>query len=220
MKRILSLVILSVLFAGCALGQVLIPIKFISEDDNRLLSENDSVRFYAATDDTLNIVAINEDALFYRLVNRRDHKRVVAEGGIIADGEGYLQHGRWQQFSANGKPAISGTYLKGKPAGNWEEYHLNGRLKATYQYALVTDKDGTNTCISGEYREYYNTGRLKVCGFYTADRNRTRDTLSVEDPVSGNKVNKTLFRSVYTPRKAGFWEYFSESGESEKREEY
>jgi len=201
-------------------AQTLIPFKYTSEDDNKLIKENDSLRYYLATGDTVNVVAINEETLVYKLVNRKDKKKVIAEGSIIVNGDGYLPHGRWAQYHSNGKISISGSYMKGMPVGRWEEFYPDGRIRLSYHYAIITDKDGTNTCMSGEYLEYYNSGQLKLSGFYAADRNRTKDTLTVEDPVTGNKVSKTVAKSFYTPRKAGYWEHYSESGEQEKREEF
>ncbi|MCF8450894.1 MAG: hypothetical protein K9G49_13560 [Taibaiella sp.] len=220
MKRITLVLFWISVACSVTQAQSLIPLKFKSEDDNRLLKENDSLSFYAATGDTANVVAINEETLTYKLVSKKDRKRVVAEGGILAEGEGYLQHGRWVQYHNNRNAAIAGSYLRGMPVGKWEEYYPDGRIELSYHYAIITDKDGTNTCMSGEYLEYYNNGKLKVSGFYTALRNRTPDAQTVEDPVTGAKINKTVYKSVYTPRKTGIWEYYSESGEQEKREEF
>ncbi len=200
-------------------AQVLIPMKYVSEDENRLLKENDTLRYYAATGDSLNVVAINEEALIYKLVNKRNKSKVVAEGGVVPDGDSYLQHGHWIQYHSNGAAEITGSYLRGKPVGNWETYYKDGRVKTAAHYALITDKDGTNTCMSGEYKEYYANGKLKTLGYYTADRTRYQDTLQVEDPLTGGKQVKTLYKSVYTPRKAGYWEYYTEEGELDRKEE-
>ena len=108
MKYFVSLVILALCVCDNAVGQALIPFKYTSEDENRLIKENDTVRYYIATGDTVNVVALNEEGMYYKLVNRKDKKKVMAEGGLLADGDGYLQHGRWVQYHSNGKTAISG----------------------------------------------------------------------------------------------------------------
>lgn len=200
-------------------AQVLIPLKYVSEEENRLLKENDTLRYFAASGDSLNVVAINEETLYYKLVNKRNKSKTVAEGGLVPDGDSYLQHGHWVQYYNNGVAEITGSYWRGKPIGVWETYYQDGKVKTTAHYALITDKDGTNTCMSGEYRAYYASGRLKTLGYYTADRNRYQDTLQVEDPLTGNKLVKTLYKSVYTPKKAGYWEYYTEEGELEKKED-
>ncbi|MBL7690572.1 MAG: hypothetical protein JNM41_03190 [Flavipsychrobacter sp.] len=220
MKYFVSLVILALCACGDAFGQALIPFKYTSEEENRLIKENDTVRYYIATGDTVNVVALNEEGMYYKLLNRKDKKKVVAEGGLVADGDGYLQHGRWVQYHSNGKTAISGSYIKGKPAGIWEEYFPDGRLKVSGHYAIISDKDGITTCRSGEYLEYYSSGQIKVSGYYAADRMISKDTTTVEDPVSGKSITKTISKSFYSPKKAGFWDYYSESGEAEKHEEF
>jgi len=220
MKYIVSFVLLTFCTGGNVSGQALIPFKYTSEEENRLIKENDTVRYYIATGDTVNVVALNEDAMYYKLVNRRDKKKVVAEGGLVADGEGYLQHGRWVHYHSNGKTAISGCYIKGKPAGIWYEYYPDGRLKVSGHYAIISDKDGMTTCRSGEYLEYYSNGQIKVSGYYAADRTVSKDSTTVEDPVSGKMVTKTISKSYYSPKKAGFWDHYSEAGEVEKHEEF
>lgn len=206
--------------AGESCAQQLIPFKFISEEENDLVKENDSVRYYTALNDTGNIVAINEDAMYYKLVNRRSRKKVVAEGGLVAHEDGFLQQGRWVQYHSNGRTAIAGSYLKGKPAGRWEEFYPDGRMRLSCFYAIISDKNGMVTCMSGEYREYYASGALKVSGFYTAYRNSARDTVTVEDPVAGSKMTKTIARSVYSAEKTGPWDYYLEDGELDKHEDH
>lgn len=219
MRRIVVFILVFLFSVGNINAQGLIPIKYVSEEDNRLLKENDTLRYYAASGDSVNVVAINEELLYYKLVNKRKKSKVVAEGGIIPNGDGYLQHGHWIQYDANGSVEITGSYLRGKPVGSWATYYQDGRVKTEVHYAMITDKDGTNSCMSGEYRDYYANGKLKTLGFYTADRNRYQDTLLVEDPLTGGKLVKTLYKSVYTPRKTGLWEYYTDEGELEKKED-
>lgn len=215
----LSLLI-ALAFSTCtASAQELIPFKYKSEEDNKLISENDSVRVYVAAGDTGMAVTINEEILFAKMVYRRNKKKVIAEGTIIAEGDGYVQHGGWMMYHSNGAPKISGSFVKGKPAGAWQEYYTSGKPKKTYHYAILSDKDGTYTCMSGAYNEYYETGGIKVTGFYLAERSRTTDTQTVEDPISGEKKVNTVSRSIYKPRKTGPWEYYNDAGEAEKKEE-
>jgi hypothetical protein len=201
-------------------AQSLIPMKYVSDDDNKLLKETDSLRYYAARGDTSNIITINEETLFYKLVNKRAKKRIVAEGGLSPLDDTYLQQGCWIAYHPNGKPQLKGCYHKGKPVGNWQEYYATGTLKSSFHYAIISDKDGINTCMSGAYTEYYPDGKVKVTGFYAADRTRKRDSVIIEDPVTGATFRKTLSKSVYSPQKTGYWEYFDETGELEKREEF
>lgn len=221
-RALYGLMLLAVcsLASASASAQELIPFKYKSEEDNKLISENDSVRVYVAAGDTGMAVTINDETLFAKMVYRRNKKKVIAEGTITAEGEGYVQHGSWVMYHSNtGKPKISGSFIKGKPAGAWQEYYPDGKLRKTYHYAILADKDGTYTCMSGAYNEYYETGGIKVTGYYMAERSRTTDTQTVEDPVSGEKKVNTISKSVYKPRKTGPWEYYNDAGEAEKKEE-
>lgn len=201
------------------MAQELIPFKYKSEDDNRLINENDSVSLYVGVGDTGIAVTINEELLYAKQVSRRNKKRIISEGSIVAEGDGYVQHGGWILYHTNGKPKLSGSFIKGKPAGAWEEYYTSGKLKKVYHYGVFADKDGTYTCMSGGYKEFYETGTLKVSGFYLAERHRTSDTQTVEDPVSGERKINTVSRSVYSSKKTGPWEYYTDAGEIEKKEE-
>ncbi len=201
-------------------AQELIPFPFISEEKNKLLDENDTVKIYAVRHDTSLAVSINEDMMYARIVSRRNTKRVLAEGYIAEEGETYIQHGRWTAYYTPGKPRIKGNYIKGMPAGAWEEYHGNGRLKDSYHYGIFSDKDGTYTCMTGEYRAYTPAGKLQITGYYMAERTRTSDTLVVEDPVTGDSVHKKIYRSVLTAHKTGTWTWYDEEGIIEKTQEY
>ena len=207
-----------VLVCKHSFGQSPIPFKFTSDDDNRLVKENDSVKMYRATDDTGSLVSINEEASYYKLLTKS--RKVLAEGAFVADGDKFLQEGKWVQYFENGKIMLSGNYKRSKAIGTWEEYYANGKLRTVSNYGGVVDKDGLSTCLSGSYQEYYNSGRLKLNGFYAAERRKVSDTMEVEDPVTGSKVYKVVSLSVYKPVKAGTWEYYTESGELDKKEDH
>jgi antitoxin component YwqK of YwqJK toxin-antitoxin module len=199
-------------------AQSLIPFKFTSDDDNRMVKENDSVKIYKATDDTSHLVSIDEETSYYRLLTR--NRKVIAEGAFVADGDNNLQEGKWSQYFDNGKVMLTGYYKKSKPIGTWEEYYPSGKLKTLSNYGAVLDKDGTSTCLSGSYQEFYSNGRLKVNGFYAAERKKVSDTVEVEDPVSGTKIHKVVSQSAYRPVKTGTWEYYTEEGEFEKKTDF
>jgi len=199
-------------------AQRTIPFSFTSDDDNKLVKENDSVKFYRATDDTANIVSINEETSYYRLLTKS--KKVVAEGLFVVDGDRNLQEGKWTQYHDNGKIMLTGYYKKSKPIGTWEEYFANGKIKTVTNYGIITDKDGLSSCMSGSYQEYYNNGKLKVNGFYAAERKKISDTIEIEDPVSGIKSRKIVSQSAYRSQKAGTWDYYTENGEFDKKEDF
>ena len=66
-------------------AQSLIPFEFTSEDENRLLKENDSFKYYVASGDTMNTVGINEEGQYYKLLNK--DLKLIAAGTFIMEGE-------------------------------------------------------------------------------------------------------------------------------------
>lgn len=202
----------------CA-AQNLIPFRFTSDDENKLIRENDSVKYYSATDDTAHIVALSEEPAYYKLMTR-DKKVIVAEGAFIIDGEKNIQDGKWTERFDNGKTRIAGTYHKGRPVGTWMEYYNTGKPRVIYNYGLFLDKSELSSSMSGSYNEYYPSGKLKVSGFYAANLAVYYDTILVTDPVTGSEVRKTVKHRGLNAEKAGHWEYYTEDGELEKKEDF
>jgi antitoxin component YwqK of YwqJK toxin-antitoxin module len=195
-----------------------IPLAFTSEEDNRLIKENDSLKYYVATGDTSNTVCLDEEASYYKLLNK-DHK-LIAEGAFVAEGDKYMQVGKWTEHFANGKVKTTGYYDRSRPIGTWQEFYNTGKLKTVCNYAVISDKGVNSFCISGTYQEYYPSGKIKVSGFYSAVSKIVVDTTFVEDPTTEQKLYTTLAHNVYTPEKVGRWEYFSEEGDLEKKDDF
>jgi len=219
MKRSLSLIIFLAFISGQVLAQALIPFEFTSEEDNKLLKENDSVKFYEASGDSSNMVSLNEESLYYKLLSK-DYK-VLAEGAYITEGEKFIQDGKWVARYENGKPKITGAYRKNLPIGTWHEYFSNGKLQLVTNYAIITGEHGeTFYCMSGTYQEYYENGKIKTSGYYAAGIIKVADTIYVTDPVSEKTVVKYNSHGEYYPEKTGHWEYYTESGELDKKEDF
>src|ERR1700743_1211596 len=108
MRRSLLLAMCIAALCGRAGAQGFIPFQFTSEEDNRLIKEGDSVKLYVATGDSSNIVSIDEEATYYNCLSR-DHK-VLAEGAYIAEGDKFLQDGKWVERFENGKLKMTGSY--------------------------------------------------------------------------------------------------------------
>ena len=216
MRLLLLLAVVLIPHIGHA--QMGIPFAFTSDDDNKLIKENDSVKLYRATDDSAHIVSINEETNYYRLLTKG--RRVIAEGAFIADGDHYLQDGKWTQYFENGRVMLTGYYKRSKQVGTWEEYFQGGKVKVIANYGIMIDKDGISSCMSGSYQEFYGNGKLKVNGFYGAERKKVADTVEVEDPVSGTKSRHVVSQSTYVAQKTGTWEYYTEEGEFDKKEEH
>lgn len=198
-------------------AQVTIPFRFTSEDDNRLIKENDSVKYFAATGDTSCIVSLNEEALWYRLLN--SERKVIAEGAYVMEGEKFLQDGKWKAYNNSGRLKISGYYQRSIPVGTWYEYYSGGKIKTVYNYAIINQEGIISSCLSGTYQEYYSSGKLKVNGFYSATFKQVKDTVTVWDPVAHEDVIKESFHPAIVAEKSGHWEYYTEEGDLEKKDE-
>jgi antitoxin component YwqK of YwqJK toxin-antitoxin module len=196
----------------------LIPFLFTSEDDNRLIKETDSLKYYVASGDSANTVVINEDALWYKLLNK-EHK-TVAEGAFITEGDKYLQDGKWIEKYDNGKVRLVGYYHKNKPIGTWEEYYTSGKIKTVSNYGMFLYKGEQLSCLSGSYQEYYPNGKLKVNGFYSGSAVSYKDSLTVDDPVSGKTMEKVVAHSELRAEKVSHWEYYTETGELDRKDDF
>lgn len=215
-KILLSITIIMVSFSSKA--QSLIPFAFTSEDDNRFIKENDSFKCYVATGDTAFMVCISDEPSYYKLLNREG--RIVSEGAYTIEGDKYLQEGKWTARYESGKPKLTGYYHKGNPVGTWEEYYGSGKLKKVFNYGLFTENGEVFSCLSGSYQEYYQSGKMKINGFYAGNVTAAYDTVTVTDPETGKDVYKTIPRKKLISQKAGQWEYYTEEGELDKKQEF
>ena len=200
------------------IAQETIPFDFTSEDENRLVRENDSCKFYVATTDTNNTVVLNEESSYYKLLNK--DRKLIAEGAFIVDGDKFLQDGKWTARYANGTMKNTGYYRRSVPMGTWQSYYNSGKIKTICNYGIFVYKGDPGSCLSGTWQEFYPDGKLKVNGFYCGILYTYKDTVEVEDPVSGSKVVKVVTRSEMRSEKTGHWEYFTETGDLDKRDDY
>ncbi|HXS38085.1 MAG TPA: hypothetical protein VN721_15385 [Flavipsychrobacter sp.] len=217
MKKLILLVILTGLFKS-SFAQVEMPFSFKSDDDNRLIKEEDSGSYYVATGDTTNIVFIGEDESIYRLFNI-DNK-LLCEGNFSTEGDRYLHEGKWTEYYTNGKIKTTGYYHKDNPVGLWQSFYSNGQLKRTCTYTLIENK-GTYYCMTGLYQDYFENGQVRISGLYKAiiDEN-SRDTVYSEDPVTGKSIPKIDIGHRPWPQKFGMWEYYDEKGALVKKENF
>ena len=198
-------------------AQETIPFDFTSDEDNRLIKENDSVKYYAASGDTTNIACINEEASVYWLLNK-EHK-LLAMGSFVTEGDKLLQDGKWVAKYENGKLKLTGYYQQGLPVGTWQEFYDNGKAKMISNYAVIKDDRGKiSSCLSGTFEEFHNNGKLKTEGFYAAVLTTATDSVEVEDPVTNVKVYSIDKSTTYKPEKTGHWENYDENGIPEKGE--
>jgi antitoxin component YwqK of YwqJK toxin-antitoxin module len=212
-----SFLLIFLFIAGNTFAQSLIPFEFTSEEENRLIKENDSFKYYVASEDTTNTVCINEEALYYKLLNK--DLKVIASGNFIMEGDRFLQEGKWIEKYDNGKIKLTGYYLRNKPIGTWQEYYPNGKLKIVCNYSIFSQGGESAYCLSGTYQEYYSNGVLKVNGLYIASAIAHHDTITVTDPITRDDITKVITKKSVEAVRAGHWEYYDEHGELDKKED-
>jgi predicted DNA-binding protein (MmcQ/YjbR family) len=212
------LLILSLLaITGKVTAQEIIPFDFTSEEENRQIKENDSLKYFVATSDTSKLVVLNEENLWYKLLNK--DRKVIAEGAYLMDNEKYLQDGKWVEKYDNGKVKNTGCYRRNLPIGTWQEYYNTGKPKSVSNYGIITYKGEPLYCLAGTWQEFYPDGKLKVSGFYGSTVFSYKDTVMIEDPISGKKVPTAISHNSVRAEKTGHWEYYSEAGELDKKED-
>jgi antitoxin component YwqK of YwqJK toxin-antitoxin module len=197
-------------------SQIETPFCFKSEDDNKVVKETDSGKYYAATNDPEKTVFINDD-LVYKLYDK-DNKLLV-EGPLSNDGEKYLHEGKWTEYYTNGKVKKTGYYHRDNPVGTWQKYYPNGRLMNSYSFTMLEEGE-SYYCMTGTYQEFFDNGQLKLSGLYKAViDDRGKDTVYVEDPDTGKKTMKIMSSKRPRSERFGIWEYYNEKGELIKKEE-
>jgi antitoxin component YwqK of YwqJK toxin-antitoxin module len=215
MKKLFGISVLSICTGLCH-AQVEIPLSFTSEEDNKIVKETDSGKYYKASGGDERTVFLSEDML-YKLYDK-DNK-VLTEGAVSNDGDKFLREGKWTEFYTNGTIKSTGHYYKDNPVGTWIKYYPGNKLKQICSYALI-ENGSTHYCMSGTYEEYFDNGHLKTSGLYKAVfDDRAKDTIYVQDPETGKQIKKIVTNSRPRPEKFGTWEYYNESGDLIKKDE-
>lgn len=89
------------------------------------------------------------------------HTMVSCKGHFVDD----KREGIWENIGRNGKLKSSYTYKHGQVLGQIKEYYDNGNIQEEGYW--------TGTFWVGEYRTYYENGKLFVNWFYDEKGNRT-----------------------------------------------
>lgn len=215
MKKIIAAAFLSTCTCICY-AQIEIPLSFTSEDDNKVIKETDSGKYYKASGGDERTIFLSEDML-YRLYDK-DNK-LLTEGTVSNDGDKFLREGKWTEFYTNGTIKNTGHYYKGSPVGTWIKFYPGGKLKQMCSYALI-ENSSTYYCMSGTYEEYFDNGHIKTSGLYKAVfDDRSKDTIAVQDPETGKTTRRVISSTKPHSEKFGTWEYFNETGELIKKDE-
>jgi antitoxin component YwqK of YwqJK toxin-antitoxin module len=217
-----SLLLLMICASYAASAQIEYPISFKSENDNRLIKEDDSGKYYVASgEDTTNVVFLDDASYSYKLFNKDNN--LLAEGGFSDNDDELLREHKWTEYYENGNIKSTGYYYKNHPVGQWEKYYPSGKLKSQVTFAVLVNSD--NSPIygkSGPYNEYYESGKLKTTGLYGLNFMKpttTYDSIRVVDPITSNSIIKVIKKQNPAAVKFGTWEYYTPDGTLEKKEE-
>jgi len=217
MKRFLILAAFNmVCFA--AFAQIEEPLRFTGEDENQLIKEADGGKYFTGAEDSSYTVFLGDDPLKYKLFNK-DHK-VIADGLLVAEGNVFLHEGKWTEYYDNGKVKSTGMYYKDHPIGNWQRFYEDGKLKLNCTFTLI-ENGAYYSCMTGDYKEYYENGKSKTTGFYKAVFDESlKDTVMVVNPDTGGEEMKTVKSTKPHAIKFGTWQYYNEQGELLKKEDF
>lgn len=216
MKRLLFLIGLCC-YSLSSHAQIETPLQITPEEEAQAIKETDSGKYYHASGNEENIIFLGEDPLTYRLLTK--DRKVLVEGTLSSETDGFAREGRWTEFYKNGNPKITGYYYKNNPVGQWEKYYPTGKLMSAYTYALIYNEENFY-CLVGSYRDYYENGQLKTDGLYKASiDNNAKDTIYVEDPITGQQIMKLMPTRRPKSEKMGVWQTYSATGELLKKED-
>jgi len=215
------LLILSLTFSSLIFSQTEKDIPFIGYFGgygNYKNLKNDSTGYlFIPNIDTNIIVFISKNYTVYKMYDRQSN--LILEGDI--GGRIYTDYckrfGKWiAYYPTTGKPKVIGYYYADQPTGLWKYFYPNGQLKQTYSLAQIQTDSFTLTCKVGLYEEFYETGQLKINGFYQTAWDTT--TIKIYNFDIGDFKDTLIIGPVSKP--FGVWKFYKENGELEKEEEH
>lgn len=215
MKNLL-LLIAAITMHYFSYAQLETPLYANADEASDPIKSDEEGKYYAVKDGYT--VYLDDDGTTYKLMDKNE--QVLEEGSYKMAGDGYNREGKWTTFHGSGKPKMTGYYKNGNAIGLWQQFSVSGQLQKQYNMALI-ENESTHSCMAGCYQEFFETGKLKLNGFYKAviDKN-IKDTVQVEDPITGERTIVLVSGNIPRPDKTGTWEYYNEAGEVIKTEEY
>ena len=120
-----------------------------------------------------------------------------------------IWHGDFVAYYPNGRQAMTGSYVHGKPHGTWQRWYENGTLASVHHYGLGT-LDGVYTqfyengdkaregvfnqgAFEGEHRIYFKGGKLRKAFKYKAGQ-----ILRVERLIGGRWTITDLEKNIWS----------------------
>ena len=214
----LFILILSLGFASKAHSQIDEDIPFVGYFGGYgkdIILMNDSVGYlFIPFIDTNIVVFISKKYTDYKMYDR--NSRLILEGDV--GGRIYRDYfkrfGKWTAYyPETGKPKVTGYYYADLPIGLWSYFYPNGQLKKTFTVSQVWSDSMYQTCKVGFYEEYYESGSVKITGFYKI----VADSTEYDFNLGGFK-SRDVKTAVSKP--FGIWQYFKVDGKLDRKEEY
>jgi hypothetical protein len=167
--------------------------------------------------DTNIIVFISANYKDYKLFNRKNQLIVEGDIGGKVFVDYFKRFGKWTSYyPETNRPRVIGHFHSDMPVGVWNFFYPNGQLEKRFSVTQVLFDSLYWTCKAGQYEEYYETGQLKVSGYYKI----VRDTTNLPQPNSVTKNFRDSIVVAPVSRPFGIWKYFHLGGEVAKIEEY
>ncbi len=77
--------------------------------------------------------------------------------------------GDWKIYNENGRLESEGRYFKSKFDGDWKFYYPDGKLLRTASFNGVRAYNYGGNFITGDFKEFYNSGQLAVHKLYNEE---------------------------------------------------
>ena len=173
---------------------------------------------YFTSKDSSRIMYIANDKSICKLFDK--NRRLLVEGDL--GGRCFVDHfkryGKWSEYYQNGNLKSTGYYYEDNPIGLWQYFFENGNLKEIYNITLIQNDKSYGFCKTGLYQLYFETGQLKISGFYKA----IFDSIEIfqYNGFTGEKNLKP--KKFFSPqsKEYGIWTYYKQNGEIEKKHEF
>ena len=121
---------------------------------------------------------------------------------IINKGNSDMLIGPFESYYKIGNIKESGEWRNSYRYGNWKLYSQDGILLKDYNY----DENGK---LMGEYKDYYDNGKLKSEGTYTTVPQEIERRIYKAEMEADVIIKETVNVEI----KTGIWKYYDEQGE-------
>jgi antitoxin component YwqK of YwqJK toxin-antitoxin module len=167
--------------------------------------------------DTNVIIYLAKNLSIYRLYDSKNRLRSEGSVGGRVFVDYFKRFGKWTAYyPETGKPKVEGYFYYDEPIGTWCYYFGNGQLEKQFSIARMEYDSFYFSCRVGLYEEYFETGGVKVTGFYKVIIDSVRQA---RYDTNLNRFVDVLVRGPVS-KPDGLWMFYKQSGELERKEEH